>query len=285
MPKHSKPQSHARKATPAPAHTRARRSIHYLKLLLKGFVPVTLLIGAWIYWPRDARPFVPGLGIEAECSMSPEISINAKITDTKAYQIDLDFGDLSRFSCTELKIVVPMDLIDVIQVHDIPDVSPEAMRKARTPFTNFRLHRNSLQQPVLNISTPALGSEPFILELLVRGIISVSFDKFRLLIPKAIDIYGEPKLSIHPRVTIDSIVIPPQFDTLNVTPKVVSRTLQMSWEILSFKSAEFSEINILFLDRARNTLKAVFNAFALAVAMSVLAATISRLSQSSKGEI
>lgn len=283
MARRRKPRQVVRKAKPAPASARTRRFVPYLKLLLKGFVPVTVLVGIWIYWPRDARPFVPGLGIEAECAMAPEIKMFAQITDTEAYQIILDFGDLSQFSCTELKIVVPADLISVVQLRDIQGFTPEAMRVARRSFTNFRLTRNVLQQPVLSIPTARLGSKPFALELLLRGIIQDSFEKFRLLIPKGVNIDREPKLSIQPRVALYSIAISSRFDTLDVMPQPTSRRRQLGTEILFFNAAALSEINILFLDRVRDTWKTVFNAFALAVAMSVLAATISSLTQSSKG--
>jgi hypothetical protein len=214
--------------------------------------------------------------------MTPEIRMTAQITGIEAYRIGLDFGDLRRFACTALKIVVPADLINVIQLHNLQAFSPEAMREARRPFTNFRRTRNRLQQPVLHIPTAMLGSEPFMLELLLRGIIQDSFEKFRLLIPKAINIDREPQLSIQPRVMLNSIAVSSQYDTLDVTPQAHSRTRQLGTEILYFNAAEFSEINILFLDRVRDTWKTVFNVFALAVAMSVLATTISSLTQSSK---
>lgn len=77
-------------------------------------------------------------------------------------------------------------------------------------------------------------------------------------------------------------IAPPRWKALDVTPQASSRKRNLVIEVLYFNAAELSEINILFLDRVPDTWKAVFNAFALAVAMSVLAATISSLTQSSK---
>jgi len=128
-----------------------------------------------------------------------------------------------------------------------------------------------------------LGSEPFTLELVLKGIIQDTFEKFRLLIPNGVEIDRERRLSTKPRIALYSIAVPSRFDTLDVMPQAVSRKRQMGAEFLFFNAAELSEVDILFLDRIRDTWKTVFNVFAAAVAMSVLATTISRLTQESKG--
>ena len=209
--------------------------------------------------------------------------MTAQIMDAESYRIGLGFGDLRQLSCTELKITAPADLLGVIQLHDMKDVSPASMREARQPFTDFRLTRNALGQPVLNIPTAALGSEPFNIELALRGVIQDSFEKFRLLIPGGMDIHGEAKLPTKPRIVLYSIVVPSRFDTLEVMPQATARKRQMGFEVLFFNGAEFSEVDILFLDRLRDTWKTIFNIFAAAVATSLVATYISKWAQDSKG--
>lgn len=286
MAKRRKRRSVTRKAASGPSSSWKRRLAYLPKFVLTGFVPITLLVGAWIYWPREAPSLVPGLNLEAECVTAPEVKMTAQVTDTEVYRIGLNFGDLRQLSCTELKIIAPAELIDVIQLHDIKDLShlsPESMRGARQPFRNFHFTRNALGQPVLDIPAAAmLGSEPFTLELVLRGIIQDTFEKFRLLIPNGVEIDRERRLPIKPHIALYSIAVPSRFDTLDVMPQAVSRKRQMGAEFLFFNAAELSEVDILFLDRMRDTWKTVFNVFAAAVAMSVLATTISRLTQGSR---
>jgi len=208
--------------------------------------------------------------------------MTVQIKGTNDYRIALNFGDLRQLSCTELKIVVPADLVDVTQLHNIRDISPEALRSARRPFNNYYLTRNELQQPVLKIPTAMLGSEPFALELSLSGIIQDSFERFRLLIPKAGHIYGEPKLSTQPRVELGSIAISSRFDMLTSEPHPAFQKREFGPEILFF-NAELSEINILFLDRVRETWKMIFDVFVLAVIASLLASAIWSVIQRSKG--
>jgi hypothetical protein len=285
MAKHKKRRRAARIATPPPSASWKRRLARGFRLVLTGFVPLTFLIGVWIYWQpeSESHPLVPGLGIEAECAIAPEVKMAARIIDAETYRVTLLFGDLKELSCTELKIRAPTDLLDVIQLHDMKDFSLDSMREARQPFTNFRLTRNALGQPVLNIPVATLGSEPFNIELALRGVIQDSFEKFRLLIPNGMDIQGEPKLSTRPRVVLYSILVPSRFDTLEVMPQSTARKRQMGFEVLFFNAAEFSEVDVLFLDRRRDTWKTIFNIFAAAVATSLIATFISKWTQDSKG--
>ena len=274
MAKQKKLHSPVRPKEPPTLVPSPKNIVYYGKMLLKAFVPLTLLIGIWIYWPRDSRPFVPGIGIEAQCSMVPEIRMTVQVIDDDKYRIALNFGNLSQLGCSQLKIAVPADVINIIQLRGMKNLSAEEIYNSRRPFKDYTLTRTSLHQPILNISTDELRSEPFIIEMTLKGMIPVSFDRFRLLIPTAVVVDGEPKYS-KVRVVLDSILILKKFDTIDVSPPASARKLQFGHEILYFDGVVLSEINILLIDRTLETWKSVFNAFALATAMSVLAAGIS----------
>jgi hypothetical protein len=249
---------------PAPVPERSSLTVRCFRGVLITFVLVAFLVGAGIYWPREAPTLVSGLGVDAQCSVTPEVKVNASVVDAKVYRIDLTFGNLRPLECTQIRITVPGTLIGVIQIH-MSEISPEELKKARVPFTNFTLSKNIFGQAVLVISAAALNSEPLMIELNIRGLIQDSFEKFRLLIPAAITIHGDSNAFSKARLKLYSIVIPDEFDIVNINPSASSQQRQVRREFLNFDGKEFPEIDILLLDRTRDTWKSVFNVFAAAI--------------------
>jgi len=252
----------------------------FLKAVLRTFVPLTFIAGAWIYWPRNGHPFVPGLGIQAQCSVAPDVNMNAQVIDAVDYRIGLNFGDVGGLGCTQLRIVAPSRLLDVVQLHDVRGFSSESLGNVRRRFTKFALSTNALGQPVLSIPVSAIGPDPFIIELELEGVVQESFEDYRMLIPKALEIDREENLSRTARVLVESVVVPAKFESVDISPPPVKRTRQFGgFELLYFGGIELSEISVLLVDRARKTWKEVFVTFALATAMSVLAAGISKATE------
>lgn len=276
------PQRIQKESTPKPTSFFDKKVVRFLVFLLKSFVPMVVLVGIWIYWPRTTHPFVPGFGIEAECSTTIEVSMAVQIISTDEYRIVLDFGDLNRLGCTRLKIIIPSELISVIRLKNVKNVTEEALKNSRQEFTNFKHTRNTFGQSIVEIPVTMFSKENSMFEFQIKGILAESFEKFRLLLPKTFANNTETKLSGKVRINLASIAIPSQFEILDAIPPASSRLRQLGPEFLYFGGKEMSEINILLIDRSRENWKNIFNIFVLAIATSVIAAGISKLTQAQK---
>jgi hypothetical protein len=254
--------------------------MHYLTLSLRGFVPLTLLTGAWIYYPRGASHLMPGIGVSTDCASPPSVSIATTAVDETTYEVHLQIGGLS--ACKMIKLRAPPQSYDFILVRDMADFPPpeqmaKALRDARTPLPIRGNALNVLGQRVLTLDLDAVASASFAVEMRIDGIIADSFEKYRLLIPRSMAIEPSSSATKDVELTIGTVQVLSAFDILDVSPTPIGRRRQFGPEILYFGDSKLSELNVLLLSRQRDLIKNVFNAFALAIAASVIAATISSL--------
>jgi hypothetical protein len=208
------------------------------------------------------------------------VSIAATVADETTYKVHLQFGGLS--GCKTIELRAPPQSYDFTLVRDMADFpAPEqmakALRDARTPLPVRGNALNVLGQRVLTLDMDAIAGASFAVEMRVDGIIADSFEKYRLLIPRSMAIEPSSSATKDVQLTIGTVQVLSAFDILDVSPTPIGRRRQFGPEILYFGEAKLSELNMLLLSRWRDLIKNVYNAFALAIAASVIAATISSL--------
>jgi hypothetical protein len=260
---------------------RLRGVVPYLVFSLRLFVPITLLVGGWIYWPSNARPFVPGIGINVDCSTPPKVSLSAMILDLTTYRVNLSFENSDK--CKTIRLTIPPRTRDLTLVRDWqafpkPEDFNKAVRESRITLPILGSTPNVLGQGIVFLDMDAIGRGHFAVEMLVDGLIADSFEKFRLLIPQSVAIDGDTPGMQTVRMTIGTIEVTSEFDILDANP-LNDRRRQIGPEIIYFNEAKFSELNVLLLSRSRDLWKNIYNIFALAITTSVIAAAVSSLIQ------
>lgn len=257
------------------------RFISYkLKLLAIGLITAIILTGVWVYHPREARPLVAGIDVHTNCPTIPETRMSVQILDEEIYAISLSIINIDVSLCKKLEILSPKKLISILEIRSIGDLnSPRDFEKSRYSLPIRNITTNTFMQRVIDIDTSSLDKGPLVIELRIDGIVSDSFEKFRLIIPKSITVGDDTKETHAALINLDSILIPAVFDVLEASPEPTSRMRQLGPEISFFGGEQLSEINVLLVSRTRELWKTIYNIVALAIAMSVVAGLITTLIQ------
>lgn len=254
----------------------------YAALCLRGFVPLTLLLGAWIYSPRPAGVLSPGMGVIGDCPSEPNADLSVQILDGTTYKVYLSIGQTDQ--CKSIQLITPPNSHHFVLARELEEMPSaenmaRALRDARTPLPVHETAINLLGQQILTINLEAIGHTPFTIEMLVDGITAIAFEKYRLLLPKRIAVDGDPAGGREIPLMLSSAVVPSGFDALEVSPSPSALRRQIGPEMIYFGNPKLDELNIVLLSRSRDMWKNVYTAAALAVAASVIAAWISSFTQ------
>lgn len=263
----------------AAARAKSRRSLW--RWVGLSAVVATFLVGGWIYYPRDARPLVPGIGVAANCATPLKPRMSLQLVDASTYLAFLTFGAVDMSACRRLVLVSPPGLLSAKRVKSAPLAQLDGDPGTRTPLPVAETTENAFHQTRLEVDLGAIGSTPLAVELAIEGAVPVSFDRTRLLLPKDFSApEGASRLAAAP-IAVDSILVPASLDLLQVRPDNARRSRQLGAELLTFGGTELSEIDLLLSSRTRAQWKTVYITVAFAIALSVVAGVITSYVQKS----
>lgn len=126
--------------------------VQILRYFLIVSLPIILLIGGWIYYPRNTRNLIPGVGVEAQCPSQLKAKLSAQIVNEDIYTIALILSGLDLKLCERIFVTTPYPLVSLAKINPTADLSRPDFHNSRSPAPVKNIREGAFGSPVIGKS-------------------------------------------------------------------------------------------------------------------------------------